>query len=88
MPELPDVTVYLERLQALIGGQRLERTRVANVFVLRSYDPPISALEGKRAIVFRRLGGHESWLTVMKECPVSPDDVPPRRRAPAKRRKL
>jgi hypothetical protein len=40
------------------------------------------------AIVFRRLGGRESWLAVMKECPVSPDDVPSRRREPAKRRKL
>ena len=40
------------------------------------------------AIVFRRLGGQENWLTVMKECPVSPDDVPPRRRTPTKRRKL
>ena len=40
------------------------------------------------AIVFRRLGGTESWLDVMKACPVSPDDVPPRRRSPAKRRKL
>jgi hypothetical protein len=40
------------------------------------------------AIVFRRLGGRENWLTVMKECPVSPDDMPPRRRSPAKRQKL
>jgi hypothetical protein len=40
------------------------------------------------AIVFRRLGGRANWLTVMKECPVSPDDVPARRRSPAKRRKL
>jgi hypothetical protein len=40
------------------------------------------------AIVFRRLGGQESWLAVMKECPASPDEVPRRRRAPAKRRKL
>lgn len=40
------------------------------------------------SIVFRRLGGRESWLAVMKECPVSPDDVPPRRREAAKRRKL
>ena len=40
------------------------------------------------AIIFRRLGGRESWLAVMRECPVSPDDVPPRRRSPAKRRKL
>ena len=40
------------------------------------------------AIVFRRLSGRESWLEVLKECPVSPDDVPPRRRRPARRRRL
>ena len=39
-------------------------------------------------LVFRRIGGAESWLTVMKACPVSPDDVPARRRDPAKRRRL
>jgi hypothetical protein len=38
--------------------------------------------------VFRRLAGRENWLTVLKACPVSPDDVPPRRSAPARRRKL
>ncbi len=56
MPELPDVVVYLERLEALIGGQVLERVRIASVFVVRSYDPPISALEGKRVVGFRRIG--------------------------------
>jgi hypothetical protein len=40
------------------------------------------------AIVFRRLGGRGNWLAVMKECPVSPDDVPLRRRQLPKRRKL
>lgn len=40
------------------------------------------------AIVFRRLAGAENWLTVLKACPVSPDDVPPRRRTPPRRRKL
>lgn len=40
------------------------------------------------AIVFRRLSGREGWIDVMKECPVSPDDVPSRRRERAKRRKL
>jgi hypothetical protein len=39
-------------------------------------------------LVFRRLAGREDWLEVLKACPVSPDDVPPRRRASAKRRKL
>ena len=40
------------------------------------------------SIVFRRLGGRENWLAVMKQCPVSPDDVPARRRELPKRRKL
>lgn len=40
------------------------------------------------AIVFRRLPVKEDWLAVLKACPVSMDDVPPRRRAPARRRKL
>lgn len=39
-------------------------------------------------LVFRRLAGRGNWLAVLKACPVSPDDVPPRRRAPARRRKL
>ena len=40
------------------------------------------------AFVFRRLAGRENWFNVLKSCPVSPEDVPPRRRAPARRRKL
>lgn len=40
------------------------------------------------AFVFRRLAGTENWLTVLKACPVSPDDVPQRRRALPRRRKL
>jgi hypothetical protein len=39
-------------------------------------------------IVFRRLAGRENWLAVLKACPVSPDDLPSKRRAPARRRKL
>src|SRR6185295_20262458 len=56
MPELPDVVVYLDRLSALVGGRVLEKVRIASVFVLRSFDPPIKALEGKRALAFRRVG--------------------------------
>jgi hypothetical protein len=40
------------------------------------------------AIVFRRLPVKEDWLAVLKACPVSMDDVPPRRREPARRRTL
>ena len=40
------------------------------------------------ALVFRRLAGKEDWLAVLKACPVSADDVPPRRREPSRRRPL
>jgi len=40
------------------------------------------------ALVFRRLPRKENWLAVLKSCPISPDDVPRRRRAAARRRKL
>ena len=56
MPELPDVVVYIERLNAFIGGQRLERVRLASPFVLRSADPPIREVEGKRVLGLRRIG--------------------------------
>jgi formamidopyrimidine-DNA glycosylase len=56
MPELPDVVVYLERLSALVGGRVLEKVRLGNAFVVRSFDPPIRSLEGKRARAFRRVG--------------------------------
>ena len=56
MPELPDVVVYLERLEALVGGERLERIRVASPWVLRTFDPPISAVEGRQVTGFRRIG--------------------------------
>jgi hypothetical protein len=39
-------------------------------------------------LMFRRLPGKENWLAVLEACPVSPDDVLRRRRAPARRRKL
>jgi len=56
MPELPDVVVYLERLEALVGGERLEKIRLASPWVLRTFDPPVSAVEGKRVTRFRRIG--------------------------------
>lgn len=56
MPELPDVTVYIEALEARILGQTLERVRIASPFLLRSVDPPVSAAEGRRVVELRRLG--------------------------------
>jgi len=56
MPELPDITVYIEALVAHVAGQPLERMRIAKPFLLRSVDPPIGAAEGKRVREVRRMG--------------------------------
>lgn len=56
MPELPDITVYIEALDARIVGQPLERIRIAKPFLLRSVDPPISAANGKKVLGVRRMG--------------------------------
>ncbi len=56
MPELPDVTVYVERIAAKILERKLERVRIANVFILRSVDPPITEVEGRTVRDVRRIG--------------------------------
>jgi len=56
VPELPDVTVYLEALESRIRGARLEAIRLLRPFVLRSVDPPISAAAGRRVEALHRLG--------------------------------
>jgi formamidopyrimidine-DNA glycosylase len=56
VPELPDVVVYLEALERRILGRRLGGVRLASPFVLRSVDPPVSALAGRRVLSLRRMG--------------------------------
>ena len=56
MPELPDITLYLEALQSRILGARLESARISHPFLLRSVSPPLAALHGRRVTGFRRLG--------------------------------
>ena len=56
MPELPDVVVYLEALEERILGATLEKLEVWTPFLLRSVDPPIKELSGKKVVGFRRLG--------------------------------
>lgn len=56
MPELPDVAIYIERLNALFGGQVLEQTRLKSPFLVRSFDPPLSATHGQRVTGFQRIG--------------------------------
>jgi formamidopyrimidine-DNA glycosylase len=56
MPELPDVTVYVERLQALTVGHVLEGIRLASPFVLRTVTPSPKDLAGTKVIGVERLG--------------------------------
>ncbi|MBX6332110.1 MAG: formamidopyrimidine-DNA glycosylase [Gemmatimonadaceae bacterium] len=56
MPELPDITIYLEQLAPRVQGHVLERVTVTNPFVLRSVDPPLAHAEGKRVVALRRIG--------------------------------
>ncbi|MFQ5973599.1 MAG: Fpg/Nei family DNA glycosylase [Alphaproteobacteria bacterium] len=56
MPELPDVVVYIEALERRVLGRPLERMRIASPFVLRTVDPPATAVEGKEVRELARLG--------------------------------
>ena len=56
MPEFPDVTVYIEALSERVLNQPIQKIRIGSPFVLRSFDPPIRAAEGKRVLALRRLG--------------------------------
>ncbi|HKQ47269.1 MAG TPA: DNA-formamidopyrimidine glycosylase family protein [Phycisphaerae bacterium] len=56
MPELPDIEVYREGLRRRIVGERLTRFRIISPFVVRTYEPPIEAVDGKRVQDIRRIG--------------------------------
>lgn len=56
MPELPDVTVYVEALRRRIVGQSLEKFTPVSLFVVRTVEPPMSALVGKTVESVHRLG--------------------------------
>jgi formamidopyrimidine-DNA glycosylase len=56
MPELPDITAYITALESRVLGQTLQRVRLQSVFVLRTVDPPITAVEGRVVRELRRVG--------------------------------
>jgi len=56
MPELPDITVYIEALEKRILNQTLEGVRVVSPFLLRTVSPPLSSANGKKILRLRRLG--------------------------------
>jgi formamidopyrimidine-DNA glycosylase len=56
MPELPDLTVYLEALAQRLLGQTLERLQIVSPFLLRTAEPPVQSAEGRRVTGIRRIG--------------------------------
>jgi formamidopyrimidine-DNA glycosylase len=61
MPELPDITVYIERLRPRIEGHVLEQAQVVSPFLLRTYDPRVDELEGRKIKQVLRLGKRIVW---------------------------
>src|SRR2546428_601904 len=61
MPELPDITIYLEALAPRTVGQRLERARIVSPSLLRTVDPPLAAAEGRKVVALRRIGKRIVW---------------------------
>ena len=88
MPELPDIAAYITALEARILGQRLERVRLGSVFLLRTAEPPLAAVEGRMVRAVRRIGkriaiGVESDLPPQKQRPdVADAGLPPQRQGP------
>ena len=56
MPELPDITVYVEALSARVAGRTLERVRIKSPFVLRTVEPAVEHAAGRKVQEVFRLG--------------------------------
>ena len=56
MPELPDIAIYIEALEARLLHQPLDKIRLASPFLLRSFEPPIRTAEEKKILGFQRIG--------------------------------
>ena len=74
MPELPDVTVYVEAVAARITGHRLEGVRVASPFLLRSVDPPL-ATAGRCKTTLTCLSRHGQSLSTISTTPSNVVDI-------------
>ncbi|MGD8700048.1 MAG: DNA-formamidopyrimidine glycosylase family protein [Gemmatimonadales bacterium] len=61
MPELPEVTVYIEALERRIRGHPLQRVRYRSPSFLKTYDPPLAAAEGRQVLGLRRIGKRIVW---------------------------
>src|SRR5580700_2432943 len=56
MPELPDIAAYITALEPRIVGQPLQHVRLQSAFLLRTAQPPLTAVEGRIVRELRRIG--------------------------------
>jgi formamidopyrimidine-DNA glycosylase len=56
MPELPEVEITARRLSSALGGAGVESARAPGVVALKTFDPPLEALEGRTVCCVRRAG--------------------------------
>jgi formamidopyrimidine-DNA glycosylase len=56
VPEQPDISAYITALEERIVGQPLERVRVASAFLLRTAQPPLAEVQGRKVRELRRIG--------------------------------
>lgn len=71
MPELPDITIYIEALERRTLGKKLNKVRLNHPFLLKTVEPPITAVEGREVCKLRRVGKRialgfqdELWLVI------------------------
>ena len=71
MPELPDITVYIEALDQRISGQTLTQAQIASAFLVRTIEPPVEACVGRKVTALRRVGkriaigfDNDTWLVL------------------------
>ncbi|MFA9431577.1 Fpg/Nei family DNA glycosylase [Egicoccus sp. AB-alg2] len=73
MPELPDIEDYLAALRPRVVGARLDRLRITGFSLLKTFDPPVSAIEGQRITDLRRLG--KRIVFVFDDVPGAPEPL-------------
>ena len=61
MPELPDIVLYIESLERLLGSKKLEKAIVKSPFLLRSFEPTTDEIAGVGVVGFRRMGKRIIW---------------------------
>ncbi len=61
MPELPEISTYLTAFRSRIAGEVIEGVRLRSPSLLRTFDPPLSDVKGRRVVDLRRIGKRIVW---------------------------